>query len=502
MRLSVSGLTSDSAGSLREPNTRRGRTYLSDLVVGLLGTPVSSGNRGVQALATSLVNLCAASAPGAGFQFLLGHDCHEALDYLIAGRHQPAVVVPARLSPRSRPSDHLGWILTASLLYRCVPISVFRKALARLSPWIQALQGASLVGDIRGGDSFSDIYGMRRFLHGFLMAWTVVLVRGSIVQFPQTFGPYKSPFARSLARWLLRRSSVIVARDRQSQRVAQELVGNWQQVLLSPDVAFSLEGVTPERIVLDPPIPQSAFCASRSEARSAVLGLQCSVPAPGLLPIGLNVNGLMYNGGYTRKNMFGLRLDYAAFPPMLVDALLQEHPGEIWLVPHTYGPLGSVESDPEACRRVRSVLPPQLASRVRQVTGEYDCHEIKGIIGQCDFFIGSRMHACIAALSQGIPCVGIAYSMKFAGVFETVGMEDWVIDGRTTTNEAAIARVLELYRRRDSIRADLRRKADEAKARLQVVFRELFASVASDRHQHQRLSAPIGRSERIDADPH
>ena len=47
----------------------------------------------------------------------------------------------------------------------------------------------------------------------------------------------------------------------------------------------------------------------------------------------------------------------------------------------------------------------------------------KAVIGQCDFFIGSRMHACIAALSQGVPCVGVAYSMKFAGVFDTVGME-------------------------------------------------------------------------------
>ena len=53
--------------------------------------------------------------------------------------------------------------------------------------------------------------------------------------------PRHSP--RWLARVLLKRSSVIIARDRQSQKVAQELVGTDKDVLLSPDVAFSLEAI-------------------------------------------------------------------------------------------------------------------------------------------------------------------------------------------------------------------------------------------------------------------
>lgn len=110
------------------------------------------------------------------------------------------------------------------------------------------------MGDIRGGDSLSDIYGWRRFLLGFLAAWSVVLVKGKLVHFPQTYGPYARPWARRLARYLLRRSPVIVARDRESQRVAQELVGGKQEVWLSPDVAFALEARVPERIETDPPL--------------------------------------------------------------------------------------------------------------------------------------------------------------------------------------------------------------------------------------------------------
>jgi polysaccharide pyruvyl transferase WcaK-like protein len=69
--------------------------------------------------------------------------------------------------------------------------------------------------------------------------------------------------------------------------------------------------------------------------------------------------------------------------------------------------------------------------------------------------------------------------MKFAGVFETVGMETWVVDSRETTNEQAVARVLELYRQRDGVRDSLVQRAGEARARLQEVFRTLITEATS-----------------------
>jgi polysaccharide pyruvyl transferase WcaK-like protein len=314
---------------------------------------------------------------------------------------------------------------------------------------------SNIVGDVRGGDSFSDIYGMKNFMVGFLMGWSVLLVKGTLVQFPQTYGPYNSAVARWLARFLLRRSFVIIARDKESQRVARELVGAHQEVLLSPDVAFSLEPSCPEQIELDPP-------------------LSGRVP-PGV--IGLNVNGLLYNGGYTRRNMFGLNFDYAAFLPKLVEELLAAGPGELWLVPHTYALRGQVENDNEAAEKLRDSLPPVLRKRIRMITAEYDQHELKGIIGQCDFFIGSRMHACIAALSQGVPCVGVAYSRKFFGVFESVEMADWVVDARSASQDEALGRIVALYQQRNRVRFGLMQRADEARQKLIDVFSDMVKGI-------------------------
>ncbi|MCS7089705.1 MAG: polysaccharide pyruvyl transferase family protein [Verrucomicrobiota bacterium] len=425
--------------------------------VGILGTPVSSGNRGVMALGAALVSLLS-RAGAAHCTMFVGHARPDPLRVWSSQGIRVVEVVNYRLSPKARPKEHLAWIVCASLLYAALPLERVRAWLQAGCPWIKKLTEMDVVGDIRGGDSFSDIYGMRRFLLGFLAAWTVILVGKPLVMFPQTYGPYRHPIARWLARYLLRRARVILARDAESQRVANEWIGPHRSAWLTPDVAFALEARLPKRLELSPPLN---------------LGHGCSAVA-GVRPIGLNINGLMYNGGYTRRNQFGLQLDYRSFLPKLVTALLQEHPGEIWLIPHTYAPPESVESDPEACRRVQEAMPVELKGRIRVVTGEYDCHEIKGVIGLCDFMIGSRMHACIAALSQGIPTVGIAYSRKFEGVFETVGMREWVVDARKLEESKALQRVLELYRRREEVRAGLSARAGEARRSLEEAFQQFI----------------------------
>ena len=418
----------------------------------IMGTPVAPGNRGVMALGASLVYLCRTAMKDAPVAFLQVHKPADDVLVRLAGGDVMVPVVTCRMSPRAKLKDHLLWILLMSFVYRMIPVAVVRKSIRDGIPWIDAVVGAELVGDVRGGDSFSDIYGLKRFVIAALPILTVLLLKGRIVHFPQTYGPFKNRTARLLARLLLRRSSSVTARDPQSRKIAQELVGDRLLVGLSPDVAFALHPVRPELIEAEP-----AFTGPMSDKT-----------------IGLNVNGLMLNGGYTGKNQFGLKLDYRKFVSSVLIELFNENPVDILLVPHTFAVAGDPESDNEACRMVRDGLPDEVKRRVRIVTGDYDPHELKGIIGQCDFFIGSRMHSCIAALSQGVPCVGVAYSMKFKGVFDSVGVAEWVVDGRDVDDEHAVRRVLELYRLRGETRGVLGMNADSARGRLAEVFGQMM----------------------------
>ncbi|PAW65864.1 MAG: hypothetical protein B9S34_09525 [Opitutia bacterium Tous-C1TDCM] len=435
------------------PASTRDRLPAQPVAIGIMGTPASSGNRGVLALGAALAKLCLRAGPNHHVMLFGSHRNSDPVTMRPEGRALAIPMVHWRMSLQGGWRNHLGVILLASLAYRLSGSRTLQTWLSRRIPWIGALEKTAFVGDVRGGDSFSDIYGMKRFIIATLPVLSVLWVKGGIVLFPQTYGPYKSPLARAIARFIVRRSQVVVARDRESRRIAQELAGDTQLVLLSPDVAFALHADRPEHVELDPP-------------RSGPL-------PPGL--VGLNINGLMFNGGYTGKNMFGLKLQYDTFAYEVLVALLEAHPGEILLVPHTLAAPDDPESDNGASAKLRDRLPAEQRNRVRIVAGDYDAHQLKGIIGACEFFVGSRMHACIAALSQGVPCVGVAYSMKFAGVFESVGVGDWVVDGRTAGNADAVAAVLACLRERRARQPALAREAEAARGRLTETFAHLTA---------------------------
>jgi polysaccharide pyruvyl transferase WcaK-like protein len=174
--------------------------------------------------------------------------------------------------------------------------------------------------------------------------------------------------------------------------------------------------------------------------------------------------------------MFGLKLDYREFVKSVLEQLLTDKSARVLLVPHTFATDGRVESDPEACRDVRQRLSPSLRDRVHLLSRAYNQHEIKWIIGLCDFFIGSRMHACIAAMSQGVPTVGVAYSRKFEGVFDTVGAADWVIDGRTVSVEEALRRVEMMFAQRRLRASALREHVTAARDELASTFTEILCA--------------------------
>lgn len=422
----------------------------ASLKIAIIGAPTSSGNRGVLALASGLVNLFSAQSKNIDFTMLVGSPQPIPLKTVIDGERVAIKAINYRHTYKSGLATCLPWIFLMSVAYRLLPSKGWRAYLGRKIPWIGCLAEADLVGDVRGGDSFSDIYGMKRYVFGFICAWTAILVHGDLVQFPQTYGPYKSKTAQRIAKFLLNRASTIVARDTKSRAVAQGLVEGKKEIQLSPDVAFALKPIVPET--------------------------SQQLPKPA---IGINVNGLMYNGGYDRKNMFGLSLDYPKFLADLVIGLIEQGEANVWLVPHTYAPAGDVESDNECCQILKDSLPAQYQDRVHVIEGDFDQHEIKGIIGQCDGFLGSRMHSCIAALSQGIPCIGLAYSMKFLGVFESVGMGDWVIDARAETNESALEKSLELLKDRESSKGPLAQRAEQARGQLNKIFEKLLADKTS-----------------------
>ncbi|UCC99098.1 MAG: polysaccharide pyruvyl transferase family protein [Phycisphaerales bacterium] len=380
----------------------------------LLGASFETGNMGVSALAESSIKLILHRWPDAEIT-LIGGGCQLQRRRLsIMGKEVQVTLLPIRSSKNVFLRCHLLRFALYGLLAKVLPGSWFKACFVNRNEFFRILYEANIVADITGGDSFSDIYGLKRFFRGFLHKWLVIFLGKELILLPQTYGPFKKPVTRALARYVMTHASLIYSRDRAGVEYVKRLLGVHSEngkIRFAPDVAF----------VLDAREPETAGLELLEDVR----------PGEDSTVVGFNISGLLFNGGYTQDNMFGLRTDYQELVYEIAKLLLKHKEVVVLLIPHVFPPKGlEVESDSEACRKIYAKMHIGYPGRIFMLDGTYDQGEIKYLIGKCDFFIGSRMHSCIAALSQCVPAVGLAYSQKFQGVFESIDVENSVIDIR------------------------------------------------------------------------
>ncbi len=173
--------------------------------------------------------------------------------------------------------------------------------------------------------------------------------------------------------------------------------------------------------------------------------------------------------------MFKLKLDYREFVLSLAEAIIDITDTNLVLIPHTYGPPGGINSDPDGCKEVYDALiGKRSGGRLSIVDREYDASQLKWIIGRCDIFIGSRLHSCIASLSQGIKTIGVAYSRKFKGLFESLGFSDWIVDARELDHDTALAKTLVLIVESHLRKEEQMEAVGEAKRNIYSLFRTLI----------------------------
>jgi colanic acid/amylovoran biosynthesis protein len=351
---------------------------------------------------------------------------------------------------------HFWVLLLNAWLLKMLPWKRFQNLLATINPCVKTLVETDLVFDITGGDSFSDIYGMRRLFLDFLRKSLVFQYCGKLIMLPQTYGPFSKRAARILARRVLNHATLVYSRERSGVNSVKNLLNTKNadgKIRCAPDVAFILDARRPK--------DSNVRSLERLKAENAAL-------------IGFNISGLLFHGGYTRDNMFNLKTDYRGLICSIIELLTGYSGTAILLVPHVFPPRGwEVESDLTACTEVYEQLTEEYPGRIFLSHCKYNHNESKYIIGLCDFFIGSRMHACIAALSQNIPTIGLAYSKKFNGVFEMLGAEQLVVDMRRTEIGEIKSTVAKTFEQREAIIRHLKAVIPRAQQQILNMFNDI-----------------------------
>ena len=96
----------------------------------------------------------------------------------------------------------------------------------------------------------------------------------------------------------------------------------------------------------------------------------------------------------------------------------------IYLIPHSYNYNHPEESNDDLVAIKDLYAKLEDRTNVHVIDRDMISPQVKYVISQMSFFIGTRMHANFAAIYTKVPLFGLAYSYKFQGAFEASGIFD------------------------------------------------------------------------------
>ncbi|WP_321416299.1 polysaccharide pyruvyl transferase family protein [uncultured Desulfobacter sp.] len=267
-------------------------------------------------------------------------------------------------------------------IYKNIPF------LSRLTKIYRILKKVSFVAAINGGDGFSDIYNTKTFEGRLFDINLAMKEQIPLILLPQTLGPFKEKNNFDTAAKILKYSSKIYVRD---LKFESELIKMKLDYELTKDLSFYM---VPEKFDID--IKPNA--------------------------VGLNVSGLCYSNRF--KGLTG----YFDYYPQLIDRIItyfQDKNVPLYLVSHSYNYKcpENANDDMQAAREAYSRLTDK--SNAYLIDKDLTSPQIKYVISQFDFFIGTRMHSNFAAIFTNVPVFGLAYSYKYEGSFNYMGLKGY-----------------------------------------------------------------------------
>lgn len=313
---------------------------------------------------------------------------------------------------------------------------VFRFFGYAFSPSVKKLSDSDIFistdGDVLGED-----YGLFPFLWRVYFLGLGIVLKKPVVIYSEGIGPFYSKIGKIVARYFFDRCAYISVRDEISLNYLKEIKVK-VPVILTADSAFVL------------PAGENPSLNLRQD---------------GKLLIGIAVSKLatQYGFGSSQGDPYQEFLDLIG---KIVDWLVNKYDATVVLIPHV---VQVGRDDYEVAKDIVNVV---KSKNSVSIAGEnLSAVELKGIISNCDLLIASRMHASIAALSTGVPVVGIAYSHKMKGIFSLLGVEsvvdiqklDW---GITRVISRTLADAL-------TIRSNLKRDIEALEEKAEIPAREV-----------------------------
>lgn len=242
-----------------------------------------------------------------------------------------------------------------------------------------------MVAAINGGDGLTDIYG-EYWLNYRLPEMNLAIELGMpFVVLPQTIGPFLEERNKNRILSILEKAEMIYVRD---GNFVEELEKHHLKYTKTYDLSYYMK---------PSPFP-----------------IEIKKPC-----VGINVSGLAYSNKF--GNLVG---EFDCYPRLMTELvrLFQSKGLQIYLIPHAYN-VNKPETNNDDMVSTRAFYESLEDKKgVHFIDRDLISPQVKYLISQMDFFVGTRMHANFAAIFTGVPAFGLAYSYKFKGAFENSGI--------------------------------------------------------------------------------
>ena len=247
-----------------------------------------------------------------------------------------------------------------------------------------------------GGDDWSEDYGYITPISCMYLSYISKLMGKKVVLWGESIGPFKNTFLINNLYKYLNKIDVIGVREPISLEYLRNKF-NLSNVILTWDTAFILPPSNIDNVKLY--IPESEyFCISFSQMISRYVKIT-------------NLNKNSYNS-------------YIEIMANWVDYLIGKTEFYAVFIPHVFEQ-GS--DDRIVCKNIFNKV--KNKSKVLLIEDKLTASQFKKVISKGKFFIGSRMHPIVAALSSNIPSISISYSLKYEGIIgKMFNMDNYIFN--------------------------------------------------------------------------
>ena len=393
---------------------------LRQMTIGLMGSKINTDNLGCAALTYSLIQLLEK----------IGHEADIFMKYIVF-ENNPSEQMTNRLCHILMVEKDRLVTLPRGRFSMDSAIAVMKRLKHMGDEYIERkkIKECDVIIDLTEGDSFSDIYGKTRFYDYTQEKLLVESMGLPLILGPQTYGPYYDDKVVSMACDVIENAMLVISRDNESK---DELVnlGVKKDIIVGTDLAFGLGYEKYNSVVKEK--------------------IRVGINPSGLLSLKGSEEGFDYNK---------LKLNYDEFIAELIDHIAESQKYEVHLISH----VGNEAED--VCAKVSGVVMHEMFDNPISA---------KSFIAGLDVFIGSRMHATIAAFSTNVATIPLAYSKKFSGLYSNLGYNR-VVDLTQQNKNVALRQVMEYL----EIYKTLQNEVKRCNSISQMLYSNMYSAIKS-----------------------